>query len=175
MKKDSYLIWLEFFSLWFVNVLADVGAPKSVKIRRSDYFFVILFIYFSYDFLLAILTKSDSRILEKNNDEIGKFQSSYSVLKDGFGNPYGVLFFPYFEDVSFSENQRTVLNQRPTVHDVAASNDPKFLTRSTIGHKNFEPTVSSPQDLEDVKNGVYNVNENIEAKEGYISDFYKNR
>lgn len=57
------------------------------------------------DFLEAILTKSDSRILEKNNDEIGKFQSSYSVLKDSFGDPYGVLFFPYFEDVSFSENE----------------------------------------------------------------------
>jgi two-component system nitrogen regulation sensor histidine kinase NtrY len=57
------------------------------------------------DFLKALLGKSNSRILEKNNDEIGKFQSSYSLLKDGFGNPYGVLFFPYFEDVSFSENE----------------------------------------------------------------------
>ena len=57
------------------------------------------------DFLRAILTNSDGRILEKNNDEIGKFQSSYSILKDSFGNPYGVLFFPYFEDVSFSENE----------------------------------------------------------------------
>tara|TARA_B100001059_G_scaffold42834_2_gene34711 strand:- start:21004 stop:22404 length:1401 start_codon:yes stop_codon:yes gene_type:complete len=63
------------------------------------------------DFLSAILTKSDSRILEKNNDEIGKFQSSYSVLKDGFGNPYGVLFFPYFEDVSFSENELSTFLQ----------------------------------------------------------------
>ena len=51
------------------------------------------------------MEKSDSRILEKNNDEIGKFQSSYSVLKDSFDKPYGVLFFPYFEDVSFSENE----------------------------------------------------------------------
>ncbi|MGA0374278.1 MAG: sensor histidine kinase [Flavobacteriaceae bacterium] len=57
------------------------------------------------DFLRAILANSDGRILEKNNDEIGKFQSSYSILKDSFGNPYGVLFFPYFEDVSFSENE----------------------------------------------------------------------
>ena len=57
------------------------------------------------DFLKLILAKSDSRILEKNNDEIGKFQSSYSLLKDSFGDPYGVLFFPYFEDVSFSENE----------------------------------------------------------------------
>ena len=57
------------------------------------------------DFLSTILNKSDSRILESNNDEIGKFESSYSLLKDNFGNPYGVLFFPYFEDVSFSENE----------------------------------------------------------------------
>jgi signal transduction histidine kinase len=55
--------------------------------------------------LTSILAKSDSRVLEKNNDEIGKFQSSYSVLNDDFANPYGVLFFPYFEDVSFSENE----------------------------------------------------------------------
>ena len=46
------------------------------------------------DFLTSILTKSNSRILEQNNDEIGKFQSSYSLLKDSFGDPYGVLFFP---------------------------------------------------------------------------------
>ena len=57
IKKDSYLIWLEFFSLWFVNVLADVGAPKSVKIRRSDYFFLFfcLFIFrmiFCWQFFL---------------------------------------------------------------------------------------------------------------------------
>jgi two-component system nitrogen regulation sensor histidine kinase NtrY len=57
------------------------------------------------DFLDVILSKPDHRILEKNNDEIGKFQSSYSLLEDGFGKPYGVLFFPYFEDVSFSENE----------------------------------------------------------------------
>ena len=57
------------------------------------------------DFLDVILSKPDHRILEKNNDEIGKFQSSYSVLEDSFGKPYGVLFFPYFEDVSFSENE----------------------------------------------------------------------
>ena len=57
------------------------------------------------DFLSTILNKSDSRILESNNDEIGKFESSYSLLKDNFENPYGILFFPYFEDVSFSENE----------------------------------------------------------------------
>ena len=57
------------------------------------------------ELLSKIVSNSDSRVLEKNDDEIGKFQSSYSVLKDELGNPYGILFFPYFEDVSFSENE----------------------------------------------------------------------
>ena len=52
IKKDSYLIWLGFFSLWFVNVLADVGAPKSVKIRRSDYFFCFfVYLFFVWFFV----------------------------------------------------------------------------------------------------------------------------
>lgn len=57
------------------------------------------------ELLSKIILKKGSRVLEKNDDEIGKFQSSYSLLEDTFGNPYGVLFFPYFEDVSFSENE----------------------------------------------------------------------
>ena len=45
------------------------------------------------------------RYIENNIDEIGKFQSSYSYLLDSGGNAYAILFFPYFEDVSFSENE----------------------------------------------------------------------
>ncbi|MBN09412.1 MAG: two-component sensor histidine kinase [Flavobacteriaceae bacterium] len=52
-----------------------------------------------------IQTNSNKRYVEKNIDEIGKFQSSYSYLIDQSGNPYAILFFPYFEDVSFSENE----------------------------------------------------------------------
>jgi len=56
--------------------------------------------------LISKITNNDKRrFLETNDDEIGKFQSSYSVLKDQFGTQYGILFFPYFEDVSFSENE----------------------------------------------------------------------
>ena len=43
--------------------------------------------------------------IENNIDEIGRFQSSYSYLVDSSGDPYAILFFPYFEDVSFSENE----------------------------------------------------------------------
>ena len=47
--------------------------------------------------LISKITNNDkSRFLETNDDEIGKFQSSYSVLKDQFGTQYGILFFPLF-------------------------------------------------------------------------------
>ena len=45
------------------------------------------------------------RHVENNIDEIGKFQSSYRYLVDSSGADYAILFFPYFEDVSFSENE----------------------------------------------------------------------
>tara|TARA_B100001057_G_scaffold119817_1_gene118491 strand:- start:3404 stop:4864 length:1461 start_codon:yes stop_codon:yes gene_type:complete len=45
------------------------------------------------------------RYIENNIDEIGRFQSSYSYLSDSSGDPYAILFFPYFDDVSFSENE----------------------------------------------------------------------
>lgn len=46
-----------------------------------------------------------NRFVENNFDEIGKFQSSYRYLLDSSGVEYAILFFPYFEDVSFSENE----------------------------------------------------------------------
>ena len=53
----------------------------------------------------------EGRFLEQNNGEIGKFQSSYSLLKDKNGKPFALLFFPYFEDVSFSENELSTFLQ----------------------------------------------------------------
>ena len=53
----------------------------------------------------------EGRFLEQNNSEIGKFQSSYSLLKDKNGKPFALLFFPYFEDVSFSENELSTFLQ----------------------------------------------------------------
>ena len=50
-------------------------------------------------------SNSSKRYIENNIDEIGRFQSSYSYLSDSSGDPYAILFFPYFEDVSFSENE----------------------------------------------------------------------
>ena len=52
-----------------------------------------------------IKKNSSNRYVENNIDEIGKFQSSYSYLVNSSGIKYAILFFPYFEDVSFSENE----------------------------------------------------------------------
>ena len=45
------------------------------------------------------------RITIQNEKERGKFQYSYSVLFNKLNEPYGILYFPYFEDVSFSSNE----------------------------------------------------------------------
>ena len=86
------------YSVFDVNGKALFTSFLPLKIIANSY-------SLDEELLSKIVSNSDSRVLEKNDDEIGKFQSSYSVLKDEFGNPYGILFFPYFEDVSFSENE----------------------------------------------------------------------
>lgn len=64
------------------------------------------------DILNNLAALKGKRFLEKNEDEIGKFQSSYSYLKDASGTPYAILFFPYFEDISFAENELKTFLQR---------------------------------------------------------------
>ena len=55
--------------------------------------------------LNKILESKQGRYLEHYTADIDKFHASYSLLKDRFERPYAILFFPYFEDVSFSENE----------------------------------------------------------------------
>ena len=57
------------------------------------------------EIIKKIKKNSSNRYVENNIDEIGKFQSSYSYLVNSSGIEYAILFFPYFEDVSFSENE----------------------------------------------------------------------
>jgi len=88
--------------------------------------------------LRDIGNQTGDRFLEKNEDEIGKFQSSYSYLRTPGGTPYGILFFPYFEDVSFSENELNIFLQRlyqiylimMVVSILAAFFLARFVTRS---------------------------------------------
>ena len=55
--------------------------------------------------LERILKSETGNYLERYDSDIDKFHASYSVLNDEFGKPYGILFFPYFEDTSISENE----------------------------------------------------------------------
>ena len=52
-----------------------------------------------------IYSSKDATYKEEYQSDIDKFHASYRLLKDPQGTPYGILFFPYFEDVSFSENE----------------------------------------------------------------------
>lgn len=57
----------------------------------------------------ALLNKlyagENKRLGIQNEAEKGKFQSAYSVLIDPENRPYAILYFPYFEDVSFSTTE----------------------------------------------------------------------
>ncbi len=55
--------------------------------------------------LTELFASERQRIRQLNEAERGKFQSSYSVLKDDLDQPYVILYFPYFEDVSFSTTE----------------------------------------------------------------------
>ena len=60
------------------------------------------------DFRKMLLSLEGGKITKENSTDVGKFQSSYTVLKDKFGKNYAILFFPYFQDVSFAESELNV-------------------------------------------------------------------
>ena len=60
------------------------------------------------DFRKMLLSLEGGKITKENSTDVGKFQSSYTVLKDEFGKNYAILFFPYFQDVSFAESELNV-------------------------------------------------------------------
>jgi len=60
------------------------------------------------DFAEMITSLEGGKITDENSTDVGKFHSSYTVLKDSFGNKYAILFFPYFQDVSFAESELNI-------------------------------------------------------------------
>ena len=60
------------------------------------------------DFAQMLLLNEEGKFTSENFTDVGKFQSSYSVLKDDLGKKYAILFFPYFQDVSFAESELNV-------------------------------------------------------------------
>ena len=63
------------------------------------------------EILKKLRTSDNNRFNEDYNSDVDKFHASYRVLKDNFGRAYGILLFPYFEDVSFSENELNIFLQ----------------------------------------------------------------
>ena len=60
------------------------------------------------DFSEMLISLDGGKVTRENSTDVGKFQSSYTVLKDSFDNKYAILFFPYFQDVSFAESELNV-------------------------------------------------------------------
>ena len=60
------------------------------------------------DFASMLTSSQDGKFTSENITDVGKFQSSYSVLKNNSGENYAILFFPYFQDVSFAESELNV-------------------------------------------------------------------
>ena len=60
------------------------------------------------DFSQMLISIEGGKVTRENTTDVGKFQSSYTVLKDSFGKKYAILFFPYFQDVSFAESELNV-------------------------------------------------------------------
>ena len=52
-----------------------------------------------------IITSKQGSYIEHYPSELDNFHASYKILKDTSDTPYAILFFPYFEDVSISENE----------------------------------------------------------------------
>ena len=60
------------------------------------------------DFAQMLLSNEEGKFTSENFTDVGKFQSSYSGLKADLGKKYAILFFPYFQDVSFAESELNV-------------------------------------------------------------------
>ena len=57
------------------------------------------------ELLKKIRASKTGSYIEHYKSEIDNFHASYNILRDQLNNPYAILFFPYFEDISFSENE----------------------------------------------------------------------
>ena len=60
------------------------------------------------DFANMLVANPEGKFTSENLTDVGKFQASYSVLKNDAGEKYAILFFPYFQDVSFAESELNV-------------------------------------------------------------------
>ena len=52
-----------------------------------------------------LYNSNNKRLIVQNEEEVGKFQSSYSILYNNKNEPFSILYFPYFEDISFSTTE----------------------------------------------------------------------
>lgn len=116
-KPDS--IWMDFLNDFKkietihkvqYSLFSTSGAPihtsyQPLKIIANNY-------QLQQSIRDSLFKTPDGRFIERSDSGIEKYQSTFSLLKDGLGRPYGILFFPYFQDVSYSEDELNTFLQR---------------------------------------------------------------
>ena len=92
------------------NVEYSIFTPKGKALYYSYLPLEIISNNYSLDkdFSEMLISLDGGKVTRENSTDVGKFQSSYTVLKDNFDNKYAILFFPYFQDVSFAESELNV-------------------------------------------------------------------
>ena len=112
LTKKPFDIWQKFSSDF-----EEINSIHNVQYSLFSINGEPLFIYHSPLEVIANNYKLNSELLKKIKNsnkgsyiehyrsDIDNFHASYKILKDEFNLPYAILFFPYFEDISFSENE----------------------------------------------------------------------
>lgn len=60
-------------------------------------------IYLKKNIIEEISNSENFRIIMQNPEERGLFLSTFSYIYDNSNKPFAILYFPYFEDISFSQ------------------------------------------------------------------------
>lgn len=112
LRNQPYEVWQKYSSD-FEQINSIHNVQYSLFTLKGD----PLFIYHSplevvannyklnRELLNKIKNSENDAYVEHYKSDIDDFHASYKILKDRFSQPYAILFFPYFEDVSISENE----------------------------------------------------------------------
>ena len=89
------------YSIFTIEGLPLFYSYLPLEVISNDYSLDI-------DFANMLVSNEEGKFTSENLTDVGKFQSSYSVMKNDAGEKYAILFFPYFQDVSFAESELNV-------------------------------------------------------------------
>ena len=103
---------MNWISILIVNSISDIHKVDfSIYDLEGKPIFFSYVNFEDYDKLVhlkkhiieEISTSKNSRIIIQNPEERGLFLSTFSYIYNNSNKPFAILYFPYFEDISFSQ------------------------------------------------------------------------